>query len=278
MALPATWRVAESIKTLQRQLRPLAPAAPAVAFGTIADSVHAETSQHYPKIYPGLGSTPVVCAGDFPKAGSLNPRAVLDAIRLSRDPRVLYGISQGQQFSSYPAHGYPPYTWRPYSGSDGHFDHGHLSVVGDKRADDPRLWQISPTPQGDNDMTPDESNLLTAVAWRVDSATFGADKIRGGPYAGEPNWLVQQVKALVAAQAASAQREADMLAAIGALAAGGGNTDTAAIVSVINARTADVTGLLTAQAERIAALETELADFHTDQARAAQAAAAALTE
>lgn len=165
MALPANWRVALSITVLHKQLRPLAPAAPAVAFGTVADAAHTSSSGHYPKIYAGLGSRPTVTAGDFPRADRLDPHAVLDSIRRSRDPRVLYGISRGQMFSSYPAHGYPAWTWRPYSGTDGHFDHGHLSVVGDARADQVHPWVIagSATPGGEmdpngRDIHPDISN------------------------------------------------------------------------------------------------------------------------
>jgi hypothetical protein len=62
---------------------------------------------------------------------------VLDDIRRSRDPRVKYGISNGQMFSSYAVSGYAAWTWRPYNPKNGdkHFTHGHLSVVGDARAD-----------------------------------------------------------------------------------------------------------------------------------------------
>lgn len=139
------WRTANSIKTLHTQLRPLAPSAPATAFGTIGDTAHDPTSDHAPHDFPGWDNN-IVTAGDFPKAGRLDPRIVLDAIRRSRDDRVKYGISNGQMFSSYAAHGYAPFTWRPYTGKDGHFTHGHLSVVGDARADNPRPWAISVTP------------------------------------------------------------------------------------------------------------------------------------
>ncbi len=154
MALPKDWRVARAIIVFHAQLRPLAPNAPAVAFGTVADAAHGTTSDHYPKLFAGLGPRPTVTAGDIPKADRLDPRAVLDGIRRSRDGRVKYGISNGQMFSSYPAHGYAAWTWRPYSGSDGHFDHGHLSVVGDGRADQTHPWAIGgPAPSG-GDMDP----------------------------------------------------------------------------------------------------------------------------
>lgn len=64
-----------------------------------------------------------------------------------------------------------------------------------------------------------------------------------------------------AALAVSAQRETDALAAIKALAAGGTNADTAAILARIDQRSADVTG-------RIAALEAELDEARERLARA----------
>lgn len=142
MALPVNWRTAESIRQLHRQLRPLAPNAPATSFGTVADAAHGTSSDHYPKVYASLGTRPVVLAGDFPNAEQLDSHAVLEAIRASRDARVKYGISRGRMFSSYATSSHPAWTWRPYSGSDGHFSHGHLSVVADARADDTTSWRI----------------------------------------------------------------------------------------------------------------------------------------
>ncbi|WP_433049152.1 hypothetical protein [Dactylosporangium sp. CS-033363] len=68
---------------------------------------------------------------------------MLDDIRRSRDARVKYGISNGQIFSSYAVSGYPAWAWRPYNPKNGdrHFTHGHLSVVGDSRADGTQPWQ-----------------------------------------------------------------------------------------------------------------------------------------
>lgn len=136
------WRVVESLKTLRGQLRPLAPNTPALAFGTIADDQHSVDSDHYPHYYDVLGPIAVVCALDFPLAEQLDPRKVLEAIRVSRDPRVKYGISNGEMFSSYPTSLYPAWTWRPYGGSDGHFTHGHLSVLATILADNTRIWSV----------------------------------------------------------------------------------------------------------------------------------------
>ncbi|MEU7872827.1 hypothetical protein [Dactylosporangium sp. NPDC049140] len=82
---------------------------------------------------------------------------MLDDIRRSRDARVKYGISNGQMFSSYAVSGYGAWTWRPYNPKNGdrHFTHGHLSVVGDARADGTQPWQTigaNPAEEDDDDM------------------------------------------------------------------------------------------------------------------------------
>jgi hypothetical protein len=222
-----TWRAARSLLTLHSQLRPLAPGAPASSFGLVGDLSHAAgTSDHNPRDFPGWGSS-IVTAADFPLAGRLDPRAVLESIRLSRDPRVKYAISRGQMYSSYSSGGIPPWTWRHYSGSDGHFDHGHLSVVGDARADDTRPWAIT-------------GGSFTTTTTGDDMAGEVADYAAGHiPYQGREiglhvatGLILTDTAATRTALAASAQREQDTIAAIKTLAealqAGGGNLDTAA--------------------------------------------------
>lgn len=157
-----TWRAARSLLTLQKQLQAGAPRArpPATdpdAWGLVADAAHDPTSDHAPKNFPGWGSE-IVTAEDFPNAPALglDAHAVLNDIRLSRDPRVKYGISNGQIFSSYATSSRAAWAWGPYSGSDDmHYTHGHLSVVGDARADDPRPWHTIGAPEApgeDEDM------------------------------------------------------------------------------------------------------------------------------
>lgn len=152
------WRAARSLLTLHTQLRPLAPNADPRSWGLKGDDNHSSTSDHAPKNFPGWGSG-IVTAADFPDEGDLVAWEVLDSIRLSRDVRVKYAISEGRMFSSYPAHGYAPFVWRPYGGLDGHFTHGHLSVVGDARADDPRPWATAKGITQEEEMRPILCNL-----------------------------------------------------------------------------------------------------------------------
>ncbi len=105
------------------------------------------------------------------------------------------------------------------------------------------------------DFTPADVN-----AWRQ---AVRVDALRGMQEtnaAGEPMPIVSAIKQLQAAQAASAQREQDMLAALTALAKSGtGSIDVTAVLARIDERTADVTGLIGQQAQRIAELEQEVA-------------------
>lgn len=141
------WRAARSLLMLHQQLKAGAPrAAPpatrADEWGLIGDALHDPTSDHSPHDFPGWGDD-IVTAADFPNRPDLglDARRVLDDIRRSQDRRVKYGISNGQMFSSYTSSGgIPPWTWRDYTGSDGHYTHGHLSVVGDSRSDGERPW------------------------------------------------------------------------------------------------------------------------------------------
>lgn len=150
-----TWRAARSLLVLHQQLQAGAPRArpPAIevdAWGLIGDAAHDPTSDHTPHDFPGWGSQ-IVTAADFPNAPALglDAHAVLNDLRLSKDPRIKYGISNGQIFSSYATSGYPAWVWRPYNPSNGdkHFTHGHLSVVGDARADDTRPWDTIGAPR-----------------------------------------------------------------------------------------------------------------------------------
>jgi hypothetical protein len=151
------WRAARSLLVLHQQLKTgAARAAPPATgddeWGLIGDAAHDPTSDHAPKGFIGWGSQ-IVTAADFPNRPDLGLDAhqVLDDIRRSRDPRGKYGISNGLIWSNHPVtehgHSYEAWEWRPYLTStgkkpaDGHYTHGHLSVVGDARADGEQPWQ-----------------------------------------------------------------------------------------------------------------------------------------
>jgi hypothetical protein len=194
------WRAARSLLVLHQQLktgaeRAAPPATGADEWGLIGDAAHDPTSDHSPRNFDGLGKQ-VVTAADFPNRPDLGLDAhqVLDDIRRSRDARVKYGISNGQIYSSYPVSGYGAWAWRPYNPKNGdkHFTHGHLSVVGDARADGTQPWQTIGAPaaaalEGDDD---DMGASFGPIEIQRDGTTsLTIPPVEGGLADPRPAWL-----------------------------------------------------------------------------------------
>ena len=130
----ANWRLAPSLKILLTEVNSLAPERSRASDGSISSEAHRRQN-------PGSDHDPnergVVTALDIthdPLAGC-NGGEIADRIRIRRDPRVKYVIFNRRMFSSYPAHGVMPWTWRAYSGENPHTKHVHVSVI-DAAADD----------------------------------------------------------------------------------------------------------------------------------------------
>ncbi|GAA2327579.1 hypothetical protein [Dactylosporangium salmoneum] len=163
------WRVVRSLEKLNTQVRASAPravppATPTSAWGSIGDTLHTSTSDHSPHVYPVLGTTPVVCARDFPHAPALGLDGAVytETLRLSRDPRIGYVIFNRRIFSGHPVDGVPAFTWRSYSGSDPHDTHWHVSSVYTALADDERPWAIPGAPIPSNSMEDDMAVIAKA--------------------------------------------------------------------------------------------------------------------
>src|SRR5258706_1049405 len=175
----AAWRVVNSITTLRLQLDAAFPGRSHASDGTIADDKHSRTSDHYPHDYPALGPTPVVCAfdGTHDPAHGCDNNEITEAMRESRDGRIKYVIWNRQMYSSYASSGHPPWSWRPYTGSDDpHTEHFHVSVVAAPIADDTSPWQIGVTMSTHVDAiierwasglaTDDKGQVIAPVVWR----------------------------------------------------------------------------------------------------------------
>lgn len=173
------WRLVKSLEVLNTQVRQAAPravppATPASAWGTIGDLAHQSgTSDHNPATYAALGSTPVVCARDFPHAPALglDGGAFTEALRQSRDKRIAYVIFNGRIFSSTNT----PWTWRTYTGSDKHRDHWHVSVVHTAAADSTAPWQMPDAATGEEDMDFNQDAKLTALFDAKDTVSLDTD-------------------------------------------------------------------------------------------------------
>lgn len=130
-----SWRLAKSLATLRDQINAKYPNRSKSDDGTIGDARHqASVSDHNPD------SGGVVRAMDITHdpAHGMDTYALAETLRLNRDPRIKYVISNGRIWSS----GVAPYSWRAYGGSNRHDRHVHISVVADKRADDTSPWKL----------------------------------------------------------------------------------------------------------------------------------------
>lgn len=124
-----SYREAKATAKLLKQINRKFPNRDKSSDGWIGDPAHAtRDSDHNPwvKDDDGVG---VVTARDFthdPK--NVDMGKVSERLRLSRDKRIKYVIFNGRMFSSYATSQYPSFTWRPYSGTNPHRTHMHLSL------------------------------------------------------------------------------------------------------------------------------------------------------
>ncbi|GAA3256790.1 hypothetical protein ACFO1B_48740 [Dactylosporangium siamense] len=173
--------------------------------------------------------------------------------------------------------------WMPNRTTRSSTDKGHVHISGRSDCDDDsRADSYDPLSEGDPFMALTEqqqADLWEWVALLVDPGTpangRGTDRFHFPP---PFKALANRLSTIEGALAASALREQDMLAALGALAVGGTNIDTAAIIAAVNARSSDVIGLINEQSARIAELEAELEAVRQARHAAAQAEAVATAD
>lgn len=134
------WRPAKSLVVLKDQIIAAYPGVPKKNFGMIGDEKHrSRESEHNPD------SNGVVRALDVPNdpAHGVYARQIAEEIAKSKDPRILYIISNSQIVRSYPRSGTTTWKWAPYFGTNPHTAHAHFSVVKDpKLYDKVALWSL----------------------------------------------------------------------------------------------------------------------------------------
>lgn len=130
-------RLAKSLEVLRAQINAAYPRRSKASDGWIGDAAHRATkSDHNPN------PSGVVCALDIthdPKSGC-DSYKLAEALRLSKDPRINYIISNRRICSSTVV----PWTWRKYSGANAHTQHVHISVRQVPTIyDNPAPWKVS---------------------------------------------------------------------------------------------------------------------------------------
>lgn len=159
------WALAPSLVALYAEVDALFPARPTASDGTIGDADHqARDSDHNPHVF--FGGKYYVTASDLT---DWDPTFDVDAwgerLRVRRDPRVKYFIADGRFFSSYATRTRKAWTWVPYSGPNGHFKHGHLSVL----ATSIGLFSTAPWIQEDELTDEDLAKIRTIVREEIDA-------------------------------------------------------------------------------------------------------------
>lgn len=171
-----SWRVAESLDVLLREVNTRWPGRPDDSDGSVGDAGHAtRTSDHNPWVIPPKGG--VVTARDFTEwtvAGVEMNDVLVEHLRASHDPRIKYVISDGRMFSSYPTSRCPAWEWRTYSGSNDHRKHVHVSVQpAPGLFDSTAPWGLlapAPTPQSPKEdiVTPqDKADIINGVTANI---------------------------------------------------------------------------------------------------------------
>lgn len=170
--------------------------------GTIGDPAHqARTSAHNPEDSadadaPGNPDEQVdaVDIDHAPELG-VDCARITETIRTRKEPRVKLVIWNGRQFSNYAHSGIPPYTWRPYSGTDQHTRHAHVEA-NDEHHDQRGPWGVAT-------MIDDYvSNAIKYIDNRIRALIDGSDTVTGTATApqggGSPVWIVRTLKDVVA--------------------------------------------------------------------------------
>lgn len=133
----AEWRVAKGLLRLRDQINARFPGRKKDSDGTIGDTAHCPgTSDHCANINDGgIGVVAGMDITHDPGHG-LDAGDVAEALRLSRDSRIKYIISNRRIANFQALGGQPAFAWRPYRGRNPHTKHFHVSVKPGKTGPD----------------------------------------------------------------------------------------------------------------------------------------------
>lgn len=137
-----TWRVANSLNTLLRQINAAFPNRDKSSDGSIGDAAHASrSSDHNPWVKDSKGQ-PIVTARDFTNdAPYMDSHEIALMLVASKDKRIKYIIDHSKICAG--EAGPQPWVWRKYTGSNPHDHHVHVSVrEQEKYFDDDTPWNL----------------------------------------------------------------------------------------------------------------------------------------
>lgn len=138
------WRAMNSLLVLRDQVNALAPNRSRASDGLVGDEAHQGTnSDHNPHYVPGVGSE-IVTALDLTHdpAHGFDSYRFAEVLRLNRDKRIKYVISNHRIFSSYASGSRAAWVWGSYNGVDPHTNHVHVSVLDAAISDTRTPWDL----------------------------------------------------------------------------------------------------------------------------------------
>ena len=132
-----SWRLAESLIELRKQVNEALPGRDKSSDGSIGNEEHASrTSDHNPWVDDGVVTA--IDITDDPQHGFDSYRFA-EYLRTTKDPRIKYIISNKRIVSSEVS----PWVWRKYGGANPHDHHVHISVLPRKGLyDDKHPWDL----------------------------------------------------------------------------------------------------------------------------------------
>lgn len=153
------WKLAPCLVVLEDEINARHPDRAKRSDGSIASAAHSKqnpSSDH--EADRGDGMVKAIDLTDDPPR--FDPDDLCEQIRLRRDGRVKYMISDRRICRSYAKPNVPAWTWSPYTGSNAHESHAHISVT-DAGANDTSTWFPAGTP-------PQEDEIVFTVAEAAD--------------------------------------------------------------------------------------------------------------
>lgn len=164
------WRAMASLLVLRDQVNDLAPDRSRSSDGLVGDEAHQATnSDHNPHYVPGVGND-IVTALDLTHdpANGFDSYKFAEVLRTHRDRRIKYVISNHRIFSSYAGGSRPAWAWGPYSGTDPHTNHVHISVLDSPISDTRTPWNLEGLGMADY-----TEAQMRAFPWQYDGPGIG---------------------------------------------------------------------------------------------------------
>ena len=138
------YRLAKALVTLRAQINEMSPNRDKESDGWIGNAEHASrNSDHNPWVrHHGEGIVTAIDIDHDPSEG-VDGLELRDQLIKSRDKRIKYIIWNRRIANRDPIGGAAAWAWRPYTGSNPHDHHAHISVRPDKALYDSRNpWRL----------------------------------------------------------------------------------------------------------------------------------------